>query len=99
MTYKDYSTWHDQEVLFPGLRYNDWVMLTPPELNGITGRIVMENPDRESEMNDIGVWDEIGVPVPEDRRSLKVLLRAPDSSRRKDLRIKLEAGKRFPLAW
>lgn len=63
------------------------------------GRIVMENPDRESEMNDIGVWDEIGVPVPEDRRSLKVMLRAADSSKRKELRIKLEAGTRIPLAW
>ncbi len=63
------------------------------------GRIVMENPDRESEMNDIGVWDEIGVPVPEDRRSLKVMLRAADSSKRKELRLKLEAGTRIPLAW
>jgi tetratricopeptide (TPR) repeat protein len=63
------------------------------------GRIVMENPDRETEMNDIGVWDEIGVPVPEDRRALKFLLRAADSSRRKEIRIKLEAGKRIPLVW
>jgi len=63
------------------------------------GRIVMENPDRQSEMNDIGVWDEIGVPVPEDRRPLKVLLRAADSSKRKEVYIKLEAGKRVPLAW
>jgi tetratricopeptide (TPR) repeat protein len=63
------------------------------------GRIVMENPDRESEMNDIGVWDEIGVPVPEDRRPLRVLMRAADSSKRKELRIKLEAGKRIPLVW
>jgi hypothetical protein len=63
------------------------------------GRIVMENPDRETEMNDIGVWEEIGVPVPDDRRPLRVLLRAGDSSRRKELSIKLEAGKRFPLVW
>jgi tetratricopeptide (TPR) repeat protein len=63
------------------------------------GRIVMENPDRQSEMNDIGVWDEIGVPVPDDRRPLKVLLRAADSSRRKEVYIQLEAGKRIPLAW
>jgi hypothetical protein len=63
------------------------------------GRIVLENPDRESEMNDIGVWDEIGVPVPEDRRSLKVMLKAADHSRRKEMRIKLEAGMRIPLAW
>jgi hypothetical protein len=63
------------------------------------GRIVMENPDRRSEMNDIGVWDEIGVPVPEDRRPLKVLLRSADSSRRKEVLLQLEAGKRIPLAW
>lgn len=63
------------------------------------GRIVMENPDRESEMNDIGVWDEIGVPVPEDRRPLKIVMRAADSSKRKEMRIKLEAGKRIPLSW
>ena len=63
------------------------------------GRIVMENPDRQSEMNDIGVWSEIGVPVPEDQRPLKVLLRAGDSSKRKEMYIKLEAGKRIPLAW
>jgi hypothetical protein len=63
------------------------------------GRIVMENPDRESEMNDIGVYDEIGVPVPEDRRSLKFVMRAGDSSRRKEVRIQLEAGKRIPLVW
>jgi tetratricopeptide (TPR) repeat protein len=63
------------------------------------GRIVMENPDRQSEMNDIGVWNEIGVPVPEDQRPLKILLRAGDSSRRKEVYLKLEAGKRIPLAW
>jgi tetratricopeptide (TPR) repeat protein len=63
------------------------------------GRIVMENPDRQSEMNDIGVWNEIGVPVPDDQRPLKVLLRAGDNSRRKEVTIQLEAGKRIPLAW
>lgn len=63
------------------------------------GRIVMENPDRESEMYDIGVFDEIGVPVPEDRRPLKFVMRAADSSKRKEVRIKLEAGKRIPLVW
>ncbi len=63
------------------------------------GRIVMENPDRANEMNDIGVWDEIGVPVPEDRRAVRVVLRAGDSSRRKELLLQLEAGKRIPLVW
>jgi tetratricopeptide (TPR) repeat protein len=63
------------------------------------GRIVMENPDRQSEMNDIGVWQEIGVPVPEDERPLKVVLRSADSSRRKEVYLKLEAGKRIPLVW
>jgi tetratricopeptide (TPR) repeat protein len=63
------------------------------------GRIVMENPDRESEMYDIGVFDEIGVPVPDDRRPLKFVMRAADSSKRKEVRIKLEAGKRIPLVW
>jgi tetratricopeptide (TPR) repeat protein len=63
------------------------------------GRIVMENPDRTNEMNDIGVWDEIGVPVPEDRRALRVMLRSADASRRKELLLQLEAGKRIPLTW
>lgn len=63
------------------------------------GRIVMENPDRQSEMNDIGVWNEIGVPVPEDQRPLKVLLRAGDASRQKELFLKLEAGRRIALTW
>jgi tetratricopeptide (TPR) repeat protein len=63
------------------------------------GRIVLENPDRENEMNDIGVWDEIGVPVPDDRRPLRIVMRAADSSKRKEMRITLEAGKRIPLTW
>jgi tetratricopeptide (TPR) repeat protein len=63
------------------------------------GRIVVENPDRAAEMNDVGVWDEIGVPVPEDRRALKVVIRAADGSKRREMLLKLEAGKRVPLAW
>ena len=63
------------------------------------GRIVMENPDRASEMNDIGVWDEIGVPVPDDKRALRVVMRAGDGTRRKELLLQLEAGKRIPLTW
>ncbi|HKA89065.1 MAG TPA: tetratricopeptide repeat protein [Haliangiales bacterium] len=63
------------------------------------GRIVMENPDRANEMNDIGVWDEIGVPVPDDRRALRVVMRAGDASRRKEVVLQLEAGKRIPLTW
>ena len=59
----------------------------------------MENPDRTNEMNDIGVWDEIGVPVPEDRRALRVMMRSADASRRKELLLQLEAGKRIPLTW
>jgi tetratricopeptide (TPR) repeat protein len=63
------------------------------------GRIVMENPDRANEMNDIGVWDEIGVPVPDDKRPLRVVMRAGDASQRKELLLQLEAGKRIPLKW
>ena len=59
----------------------------------------MENPDRANEMNDIGVWGEIGVPVPDDRRALRVVMRAGDASKRKELLLKLEAGKRIPLTW
>jgi hypothetical protein len=59
----------------------------------------MENPDRQTEMNDIGVWDEIGVPVPDDRRALKVVMRAADGSKRRELLLKLEAGNRVPLVW
>ncbi|MBI4508365.1 MAG: tetratricopeptide repeat protein [Deltaproteobacteria bacterium] len=65
------------------------------------GRIVLENPDakRAGQMFDIGTWEEIGVPVPDDRRALKVVLRAGDGSKSKELFLKIEAGKRILLTW
>jgi tetratricopeptide (TPR) repeat protein len=63
------------------------------------GRIVIENPDRENQMYDVGLWDEVGVPVPEDGRVLKVTLRAGDDSRSKETELRLEPGKRYSLAW
>jgi tetratricopeptide (TPR) repeat protein len=63
------------------------------------GRIVLENPDRPNEMNDIGVWDEIGVPVPEDRRSLRVVMKSADNSKKKEMLLKLEPGQTATLEW
>jgi tetratricopeptide (TPR) repeat protein len=63
------------------------------------GRVVIENPDRANAMYDVGLWDEVGVPVPDDGRALKVVLRAGDDSRTKELELELEPGKKYPLAW
>jgi tetratricopeptide (TPR) repeat protein len=63
------------------------------------GRIVLENPDDPDEMSDIGLWREIGVPVPDDRRSLKVKLRSADGTKSKETHVKLEAGKRVRIEW
>jgi len=63
------------------------------------GRVVIENPDRANAMYDVGLWDEVGVPVPEDGRALKVMFRAGDDSRTKEQELLLAPGKRYPLRW
>ncbi len=63
------------------------------------GRIVVENPDRQNELDDVGLWEEIGLPVPDDHRALKVVLTSGDGARHKEVLLKLEPGRRVPLAW
>lgn len=63
------------------------------------GRIVIENPDRKGQMNDIGLFAEVGVPVPDDGRALDVILTAGDNSRRHRTTLRLEAGKRHVVKW
>jgi tetratricopeptide (TPR) repeat protein len=63
------------------------------------GRVVMENPENPGEMTDIGVWTEVGVPMPSDRRALRIVMKAGDGSKNKELFLKIEPGKRIPLQW
>lgn len=63
------------------------------------GRVVLENPYDKSEMRDIGLWEEIGVPIPSDRRALRAVITAGDGSKKKEEFIKLEPGKTFVLKW
>jgi tetratricopeptide (TPR) repeat protein len=63
------------------------------------GRVVIENPRDKNQMMDIGLWEEVGVPVPSDRRSLKIVLTAGDGSKRKEDFVKLAPGQRFVLKW
>lgn len=63
------------------------------------GRVVMENPENPGEMTDIGVWSEVGVPMPSDRRALRIVMKAGDGSQNKELFLKIEPGKRIPLKW
>jgi tetratricopeptide (TPR) repeat protein len=63
------------------------------------GRIALEDPNNPKVMVDVGQWDEFGVQVPDDRRSLKVHLKAGDGSQEKDILVKLEAGKTVEITW
>jgi tetratricopeptide (TPR) repeat protein len=63
------------------------------------GRIVLENPAEAGEFTDIGLWKEIGVPIPDDRRSLSVKLKAADGTKTKETLVKLEPGKRIKIEW
>jgi tetratricopeptide (TPR) repeat protein len=67
------------------------------------GHVAIENPlDAASStpaMQDIGTMEEIGVPVPKDRRALKVRIEAGDHSKTKNDFIKLEPGKTYELKW
>ncbi len=62
-------------------------------------RVVMENPYDPTKMQDVGLFEEFGVKVPDDRRSLKVHLKAGDNSQEKDVLLKLEPGKTVALSW
>lgn len=63
------------------------------------GRIVLEDADNPGDMKDIGLWKEIAVPVPDDRRALKVKLRSADGTKTKETLVKLEPGKRLKIEW
>jgi tetratricopeptide (TPR) repeat protein len=64
------------------------------------GRIAIENPNGGGGMYDIGPYPEIGVPVPKDRRALKLRITGgEDPTRIKEELIKLEPGKRFEVTW
>jgi tetratricopeptide (TPR) repeat protein len=63
------------------------------------GRVVIENPGDKSQMMDIGLWPEVGVPVPADRRALKIVMTAGDGSKKKEELVKLAPGQRYVLKW
>jgi tetratricopeptide (TPR) repeat protein len=62
-------------------------------------RVVIENPYDKSQMNDVGLWEEVGVPIPPDRRALKVEITAGDKSKSKTELVKLSPGQRYVLKW
>jgi tetratricopeptide (TPR) repeat protein len=63
------------------------------------GRIVLEDGDDPDTFHDIGLWKEIGLPVPVDRRALRAKLKSADGSKTKEITVKLEAGKRVKVEW
>lgn len=63
------------------------------------GRIVLENPDNPGEMRDVGLFEEIGIPVPSDRRALKMIIKSGDGKKSDTRFVKLEPGKRIPIQW
>jgi tetratricopeptide (TPR) repeat protein len=63
------------------------------------GRVVIENPSDKAQMMDVGLWPEVGVPVPEDRRALKLVMTAGDGSKKKEELVKLAPGQRYVLKW
>lgn len=63
------------------------------------GRIVLENPRKKGEMIDIGLFPEIGVPIPDDKRALDVVLTAGDGSKKVKRTLRLDAGKRHAIKW
>ncbi len=63
------------------------------------GRIVVEVPDDPDKFQDVGLWKELGHPVPEDRRALRAKLKAADGSKTKEITLKLEPGKRVKVEW
>jgi tetratricopeptide (TPR) repeat protein len=63
------------------------------------GRVVIEDPNKPGAMNDVGLFEEIGIPIPKDGRALKVRLTAGDNSKRKEELVKLAPGQRYELKW
>lgn len=63
------------------------------------GRIVLENPLDPTKMQDVGLAKQIGIPIPDDRRALKVKLRSADGTKSKETLVKLEPGKRLKIEW
>lgn len=62
-------------------------------------RVIVEDSLAPGKMKDIGSFEENGVPVPRDRRALRVVLRAGDGSKQKELLVKLEPGQKVKLEW
>jgi tetratricopeptide (TPR) repeat protein len=63
------------------------------------GRVVIENPNDKTQMMDVGLWPEVGVPVPADRRALRIVMTAGDGSKKKEELVKLAPGQRYVLKW
>jgi tetratricopeptide (TPR) repeat protein len=63
------------------------------------GRVVIENPGDKTQMMDVGLWPEVGVPVPADRRALRIVMTAGDGSKKKEELVKLAPGQRYVLKW
>ncbi len=63
------------------------------------GRVVIEDARDGKRMMDIGLWPEVGVPVPNDRRALKITMTAGDGTKKKEEFVKLAPGQRYVLKW
>ena len=64
------------------------------------GRITIENPRAPGVMMDLGISQpEVGVIVPEDGRSLGMVLRDDASTRVEERTISLEPGRRYVIKW
>jgi tetratricopeptide (TPR) repeat protein len=63
------------------------------------GRISIENPADPTQMKDVGLFDEFGVAVPDDRRALKLKLTSGDRTKSEERLIKVEPGKTIELTW
>jgi hypothetical protein len=61
--------------------------------------VVIENPGDKTQMMDVGLWPEVGVPVPTDRRALRIVMTAGDGSKKKEELVKLAPGQRYVLKW
>jgi tetratricopeptide (TPR) repeat protein len=75
----------------------DWALVVNRLDPGLRWKI--EHPT-DGTMRDLGTDAEIGVPVPSDRRALKVVIYSPSDPRtQKEMFLKLEPGKRVEVKW
>lgn len=78
-----------------------WALISN-QLREPYGRVAIENPDPRAagKLIDMSLWDLAGVPVPQDRRALRVVLTADDGSgKRKEELLRLEPGKTYVVKW